>query len=151
MRILVCSDSHGRRDQLLRALDQQPAADICVFLGDGVDDAAFFLHAGKEAYLVRGNCDGGSGLPPRLEFACMGRKVLCTHGHYERVKYGIDGLLRAARGRNADLALYGHTHAPRLDYLDGVYLFNPGSIADGRYGFADITPAGIVCVNRQVR
>jgi len=151
MRIVVCSDSHGRRDRLLRALDQQPKADVFVFLGDGAADAGFLLHADKEAYLVRGNCDGLSDLPLWQEFTCGGKKILCTHGHYAYVKYGLDDLLRAARDHGADLALYGHTHIPRVDYLDGIYLFNPGSIAEGNYGFVDITRAGIVCRNITLR
>ena len=150
-RILVCSDSHGRRDHLLRALDQQPAAGVFVFLGDGAADAEFLLRAYKETYLVRGNCDGASALPLWQEFTCAGKKILCTHGHCAYVKYGIDDLLRAARDHSADLALYGHTHEPRLDYEDGIYLFNPGSLADGNYGFVDITQAGIVCVQMKVR
>jgi len=150
-RILVCSDSHGRGDQLLRALDQQPGAGVLVFLGDGVAEASVFLHAGKEAYLVRGNCDGASELPLRREFTCAGKKILCTHGHYSYVKFGLDDLLRAARDHGAGLVLYGHTHTPRIDYEDGIYLFNPGSIAEGDYGFVDITQAGIVCVRMRVR
>jgi len=150
-RILVCSDSHGRRAQLLRALDQQPKADVFVFLGDGAADADFFPSLGKEAYRVRGNCDWASDLPLWQEFTCMGKKILCTHGHYAYVKYGLDDLVRAARDHGADLALYGHTHTPRVDYEDGIYLFNPGSIADGNYGFVDITGAGIVCVQMKVR
>ena len=152
MRILVCSDSHGRRDRLILALEQQPGAEILVFLGDGAADAAFFAQEpGKQAYLVRGNCDGGSELPLWQEFSVLGKKVLCTHGHQSQVKFGLDGLLRDGRGRGADLVLFGHTHEPLLFYEDGVTLFNPGSIHDGNYGFVDITKAGIVCRHLRVR
>ena len=152
MRILVCSDSHGRRDRLLKALDQQPKAEIYVFLGDGVDDAAFLPREGKEAYLVRGNCDGGSDLPLWQEFTCMGKKILCTHGHRSYVKFGLGDLERTARDRGADLALYGHTHRPRLEYIGGIYFFNPGSLwENGSYGFVDITAAGIVCADMKIR
>ena len=153
MRILVCSDSHGRRDRLVLALEQQPRAEILVFLGDGFADAAFFAREpGRQAYLVRGNCDGPScGLPAWEEFSVLGKKVLCTHGHHSQAKYGLDGLLRDGRGRGADLVLFGHTHVPLLFHEDGVTLFNPGSIHDGAYGFVDITGAGIVCVNARVR
>ena len=152
MRILVCSDSHGRRDRLILALEQQPKAEILVFLGDGAADAAFFaLEPGRQAWLVRGNCDGSSQLPVWQAFSVLGKNVLCTHGHASQVKFGLDELLRAGRDRGADLVLYGHTHEPRIDYEDGIYLFNPGSIHDGNYGFVDITGAGIVCGNLRVR
>ena len=152
MRILVCSDSHGRRDRLVLALEQQPRAEILVFLGDGAADAAFFAQEpGRRAYLVRGNCDGGSDLPLWQEFTALDKKILCAHGHYSQVKFGPEELLRAGREHGADLALFGHTHEPLLYYEDGITLFNPGSIYDGNYGFVDITGAGIVCQNLRVR
>ena len=153
MRILACSDSHGRRDRLVLALEQQPGAGILVFLGDGAADAAFFAREpGRQAYLVRGNCDGPScGLPLWQDFTVLGKKVLCTHGHYAQVKFGLEGLASAGRERGADLVLFGHTHEPLVLYEDGLTLFNPGSIHDGNYGFADITQAGIVCRNLRVR
>jgi len=152
MRILVCSDSHGRRDRLILALEQQPKAEILVFLGDGAAEAAFFAQEpGRQAYLVRGNCDGGCDLPLWQEFSVMGKKVLCTHGHTAQVKFGLDGLLRAGREHGAGLVLFGHTHTPLAHYEGGMTLFNPGSIHDGNYGFVDITHAGIVCRNLRVR
>jgi len=153
MRILVCSDSHGRRDRLVLALEQQPKAEFLVFLGDGAADAAFFAQEpGRQAYLVRGNCDGASHeLPLWREFIVLGKKVLCTHGHCAGVKFGLEELQRAGRERGADLVLFGHTHEPLVLYEDGLTLFNPGSVHDGRYGFADITQAGIVCRNLLVR
>ena len=152
MRILVCSDSHGRRDRLILALEQQRGAENLVFLGDGAADADFFAHEpGRQAYLVRGNCDGNSQLPLWEEFIAMGKKILCTHGHCSQVKFGLEGLLRAGRERGADLVLFGHTHEPLFFYEDGITLFNPGSIHDGNYGFVDITQAGIVCRNLRVR
>ena len=152
MRILVCSDSHGRRDKLVLALEQQPTAGILVFLGDGAAEAAFFAREpGRQAYLVRGNCDGNSELPLWQEFAVMGKKILCTHGHTAGAKFHFEGLLRAGRERGADLVLFGHTHEPLVHYEDGLTLFNPGSIHDGNYGFVDITKAGVVCRNLRVR
>lgn len=30
------------------------------------------------------------------------------------------------------------------DYRDGLYLMNPGAVAEGCYGMVDITPGGIM-------
>lgn len=57
--------------------------------------------------------------------------LLC-HGHTLGVK---SSLLRAsyeARERGAQALLYGHTHIPHIDYHDGLWLVNPGSIGDHR-------------------
>ena len=150
-RILVCSDSHGRADLLALALEQQPQAVIFVHLGDGVGDAAYFERGGRQAYIVRGNCDGNAPYPLRQELTVEGRKIMCTHGHHSYVKYSLADLLHTARSHGAALVLYGHTHEARLDYEEGVYLFNPGCLCEGEYGFVDITAAGIVCVNTRVR
>jgi len=155
-RILVCSDSHGRADLLALAYDQQPKADVLVFLGDGLDDTGILRYSGKEHYLVKGNCDGpGWDYPDVQELALAGKKIFCTHGHRFHVKYSLDEVLRnvKAHGKEQgfDLVLYGHTHVPRLNYEDGVLLFNPGSLHNGEYGFVDITPAGIFCQNLRVR
>ena len=151
VRILVCSDSHGRADLLGLAYDQQPTAEALVFLGDGVDDAYLFTRCGKRAVLVRGNCDGNAKYPLSETFEAGGKTILCTHGHSFHVKYGPEDLRITAQALGASLALYGHTHQAKLDYEDGIYLFNPGCLHDGEYGFVDITPAGIVCVNARVR
>ena len=34
--------------------------------------------------------------------------------------------------RGAQALLYGHTHIPHIDYHDGLWLVNPGSIGDHR-------------------
>ncbi len=151
MRILVCSDSHGRRDLLVLAYEQQPTAEILVFCGDGADDAQFFPYEDKPSYVVRGNWDHKSDWPLWQEFSLMGKKIIVTHGHASDARHGLDELIRTTKERGADLVLFGHTHRPEVLYVDGMTLFNPGSIADGNYGFVDITAAGIVCQNLKVR
>jgi len=158
MRILVCSDSHGSVRNIMLAADQQPNADAYVFLGDGVRDAEFLRsfaasksNPPKPVYLLQGNCDGAAPYPVYETFQLAGKTVLCTHGHYDHVKFGRDTLLYRAEEQGADLCLFGHTHTPYIGYEAGIHLFNPGSIRDGIYGFADITPAGIVCQHVRVR
>ena len=73
-----------------------------------------------------------------------GKKIYCTHGHAEHVKYGTDELICRARQEGADIVLYGHTHSGVTAYDDGLYIMNPGSIRDGHYGMIDIVPGGIM-------
>ena len=70
--------------------------------------------------------------------------VLYTHGHPFHVKFGLAELEQAAREAHADICLFGHTHQQMTDYRDGVYLMNPGAVAEGCYGMVDITPGGIM-------
>ena len=146
MRILVVSDSHGHTGALDNALHRWPF-DAAVFLGDGLRDwqeATARLPASKELRCVRGNCDWGA-----LDAvdACTadygGVRVFYTHGHLYGVKADLERAMAAAREKQAQVLLYGHTHTPRAFYKDGLHVLCPGSIAKGEYGTLEITPQGI--------
>ena len=110
-------------------------------------EAAAAAFPDREFHLIRGNNDwhAGRSYPLSKELLLGGRRLFCTHGHHYRVKMGLYDAVCAARERQADLLLFGHTHQPLTDYEDGLYLMNPGSLGyGGTYGYVDITPAGIV-------
>ncbi len=149
MRILVISDTHGNETALFRVVEAQPTARVVIHLGDGVEEAeaAAAAFPDREFHLIRGNNDwyAGRSYPLSEELLLGGRRLFCTHGHHYRVKMGLYDAVCAARERQADLLLFGHTHQPLTDYEDGLYLMNPGSLGyGGTYGYVDITPAGIV-------
>ena len=151
MRIIVISDSHGKRSSVDFALQAHPDARHVFFLGDNVRD----IEAVKEFYtdrifhIVNGNCDGDTFYPTTDICTLEGVKILFTHGHYHNVKYTTSLLQNAAEKAGAKIALYGHTHIAKNEYLDGLYLINPGSIAHSReggnsYAVIAITPQGIM-------
>lgn len=149
----MVSDSHGDAYALHSAVLQQPSAQVVIHLGDGERDMeqALSLCENRRVVSVRGNCDWGSLLPALALERVAGKLLYCTHGYAESVKYGDTLLRRQARFCKADIALYGHTHRAVTDYEDGLYLMNPGAVANGEYGVIDITPAGIVCINQTIR
>ena len=153
MRILVFSDSHGSTNNMRKVVELHENAEIVVHLGDGERDfdGLSDLLEGKRTVCVCGNCDFYSMLNDNEIFLAGGVKIFCTHGHNEHVKYGTNALINKALGLGARIALYGHTHEPVTDYVDELYLLNPGSIRQGDYGVIDITPAGIVCLNMKVK
>lgn len=148
MRILVLSDSHGDRDAVRRAILEQPSAEVVIFCGDGENDleAMRRSYPEKAFYLVRGNCDWGSGLELRGTLTVEGVKIFFTHGHIYSAKLTDSEVIAAARGCGADILLYGHTHSPRNDYQEGLYILNPGSCRGylGTYGVVDLTKGGIL-------
>lgn len=148
MRILVVSDVHGAVHRLRRILESHPEARTVFFLGDGERDMDSVMDEfpGKSFVCVRGNCDIGSTLPSTELRELMGKRIFATHGHEQYVKHGDTALLEQGRALGADLVLYGHTHTPESRYEEGLYVMNPGSVREGRYGFADITDSGIMCV-----
>lgn len=151
MRIVVFSDSHRDYFPLQRIMLAQPKAEVFLHLGDGEEEFEQLRQRFPTKLMrgVAGNCDWGS-IGRKFDLiTCEGKRIFFTHGHIYGVKAGLDDLLRAARNMGADIALYGHTHVPHTEYVDGMYVMNPGSTSsprDGKpsYGVIDITPAGIV-------
>ena len=114
-KLIIISDSHGNR----RAIDELDGifaeSDYIIHLGDTSADGGYIR--GKypdKTVVINGNCD-----PVKL-------------GDDERVKFTLAKLTEEAKKLDCKLALYGHTHRPRGDVLDGVTLLNPGSLS--RYG-----------------
>lgn len=153
MRILVISDSHGHKWNVLDAIEREPSAEIVYFLGDGCHDYedAIEIYGNKKAFIcVRGNCDMYCDYPANDIRSIEGAKIYATHGYVERVKYGTYDLEYAAREAGCNIALFGHTHEALSRYSNGIHLFNPGSIKHGQYGVIDITDSGIICFNKYI-
>ena len=151
MKILVLSDSHGDTWRLREIFSREHGFSLCIFLGDGERDLEpFFPMPGVPLLAVRGNCDLASSLPATLVTDEGGKRILCTHGYLQHVKYGLAGLRSAAREAHADIALYGHTHIPVQEYDDGLYLCNPGSVRCGDYAVLEIVPQGVMWLPKRV-
>ncbi len=153
MRVLVMSDSHGDVFNASLAVEQQPQAKYVFHLGDGEHDIdnLIAVYKRKEFIRVRGNCDFLSDLNADVLVEIEGKRIFATHGYAQYVKQGLTSLYFAAREKNADIALFGHTHSPMTDIYNGLTVFNPGSIRDGNYGVLEITSEGISCFHEKVR
>ena len=150
MRILVASDTHGRKRPLCDLLLMHKEADWLFFLGDGIRDVEDVLQGfpAMSCRMVRGNNDlwktADEDVPLLWQGTVAGKQILMTHGHVQEVKWGEDRLLNMAHAARTDILLYGHTHQAVNRYEDGMYVLNPGSLGyDGTYGIIDITPVGI--------
>ena len=152
MRLLVFSDSHGTPYYFRQALLMHKEADRIIYLGDGERDLDFLTYEinGRPVTAVKGNCDFLSSLPENEMLILGGKRILCTHGYLEKVKYGEAYLISKAQSLKADAVLYGHTHKQTSGYEDGLYIMNPGSIAEGYYGMVDIIDSGIVTLTCRV-
>lgn len=159
MRLLVISDTHGRPALIDRILRREPEAKEVFFLGDVVRDIEDVMpgHSDRNFHIVRGNCDYFCDYPlfDIVEYKSAGACVYFTHGHRHSVKSGTGGILEAAKGVGANIALYGHTHIANTEYRDGVYIINSGSLSQPREGAAsyaviDITKAGILPAIKKV-
>ncbi len=130
MRVGVFSDSHGDHDALDALLEKMGKLDAVCFLGDVAGDAAHLQARLAQRpnrpplFAVRGNNDFFSPLPLERVEEIGGVRVYMTHGH---MTAGPAALLYKAQERGAQVALFGHTHVPLCETVQGVLLLNPGS------------------------
>jgi putative phosphoesterase len=130
MKIIVVSDTHGSYRNFKKVMELNRNADIVVHCGDSRDEVEQIKteFPDKVYYTVKGNCDFDKTLPFSEEFTVDGVRFFATHGHMYNVKYGLLDLFMAAKEKQVDIALYGHTHVTHDESVDGIRLFNPGSL-----------------------
>lgn len=129
MKIVVFSDSHGKLDWMIAAVEAEKPNHI-FFLGDHERDGWDLsrLYPMIPLNAVRGNCDWGPGAEEWL-VELEGVRFLLTHGHRYGAKTGYSGLIGAGLRTGADVVCFGHTHTAVDKMTDeGVRLFNPGTI-----------------------
>ena len=132
MKILLVSDSHGRDEYLLAAIEEEKPFDAMIHLGDfQTDEQAIEDMAGVPVYMVAGNCDYYTRLSDMRILEREGHRIFMTHGHHYGVRWGDIGRLKSAAGKNScDIVMFGHTHCPVDDRTDpDITVLNPGSIA----------------------
>ena len=133
MKLLILSDSHGSCDGMHRAIAAERPTHV-IHLGDHASDA---VDLGRSFPMlpivgVKGNCDYGDPTPDERLVDFDGVRVMMAHGHRYGVKSGLLRYEMAAREKNADVALFGHTHCAYCEEYNGLWLVNPGSCAGGR-------------------
>lgn len=132
MKILVVSDTHRKDGNLQFVIEQEKPFDMLIHLGDAEGSEQWipeWAGPGCMMAMVLGNNDFFSRLERELELELGPHRALLTHGHYYGVSMGPEGLAEEAKSRGCDIAMYGHTHRPFLDMIDGVTVLNPGSLS----------------------
>ncbi|MCD7738961.1 MAG: metallophosphoesterase [Lachnospiraceae bacterium] len=130
MRVLICSDSHGRHAGLIGAIEKEKPLDMVIHCGDIENGEPLIKEAaGCHLEAVTGNNDYFSDLPSETVFVLGGKKVWLTHGHNYFVSLGIERLKEEAVRKKADVVMFGHTHRPFLEEEDDILFINPGSIS----------------------
>lgn len=167
--LLVISDTHGypnKIDEVIKrqlVLDEKFQPKYLIFLGDGLDDFEKSRLVSKMCVLdVRGNSNEDyfylTTVPKDRVVDLGGYKILMMHGHSHAVKSGLGSAIGYAVENDADILLFGHTHAPVSYTLEkgheiyGITLkknltvFNPGSLGyDDVFGVVTLDDSGILC------
>lgn len=128
MKIIVISDTHRDFDAMEKIVNDNRSADLFIHLGDGereYEDVRA-VHPEQAFLIVRGNNDWND-YPITSVVSLEGHRLFLTHGSQYPRELLRDRLSASAKANGCDLALYGHTHVPFNDTVNGVQLFNPGS------------------------
>ena len=154
MKLLVLSDSHRETEHMLLALRREKP-DAVVHLGDHADDADVIAREFPylPLYRVRGNCDYyDDGTPEQVLLRWESMRILAVHGHRYGVKSGLLRLQYAAKEREAQVALFGHTHCAYCEALDGLWLLNPGACGGSRpsYGVVMLQDGAANCCVKEL-
>ena len=139
MKILIISDTHGNLRNFERVLEHEKEVDMMLHLGDVEKDEDYLVTVMEcPVYIVAGNNDFFSDLPSEIVVQIGKYRVFMTHGHGYYVSAHTKRLKEAARSRQADIVVYGHTHRPDIDATEDVIAVNPGSLSyprqEGRRG-----------------
>jgi len=135
MKVIVVSDSHGEKHNIIRisTIAREENVDEIIHLGDDYDDAELLIKEGFEvervpgvysAYYTEKNVDN------RKIIENEGWKILLTHTK-EKHENDLPGDISPEdliRDNLVDIVLYGHTHIPAIAKQGDVYLINPGHL-----------------------
>jgi uncharacterized protein len=139
VRVGVVSDTHmfSRAKSLPRALvEGLRGVALILHAGDFTDPAVIPLFeriAPLEA--VAGNNDGAeiiSRFGRRKVLEIGGKRIGLTHGDIGPGRSTEWKSFHAFRDDHVDAVVFGHSHVPHYEYIDGILLFNPGSPTDKR-------------------
>ncbi len=131
MKYLILSDTHGHINALNEVAQRENDADNIIFLGDGIADMRLLqaIMPGVKIHMVCGNCDFSNDAPKKIIMPLAKKRVLITHGHLHEVKKDYDRIIADAKEEKAHIVMFGHTHLPMHEEIDGITLFNPGTIS----------------------
>lgn len=131
-KITVVSDSHGNRRDLDGLDVIFSESDIIIHLGDTSADGSYIQSKFPQTVLINGNCDPVKLGEDEKVIQAEEVKIFACHGHLYSAKSTLTKIAARAKELGCKIALYGHTHRAREDFIDGVTLINPGAFY--RYG-----------------
>ena len=130
MKTLIISDTHGIQKNMDWVFAQERPFAQVIHLGDIEGDEDYLeAAAGCPVAAVRGNNDYFSDLLQEKMIEIEGKQIFLTHGHYYYVAAGVEHLMKEAKGRGADIVMFGHTHRPLIRREGNMYIINPGSLS----------------------
>jgi len=138
VKIGVISDTHIRSSaKLLPSIIYKVFDDVDIILHAGdilIDEVVIELQAIAPLYAVAGNNDDYEMLykyGTRRIIEANGKRIALTHGSGRGRTY-MNAYAEFSND-NVDCVVYGHSHKPHNEVINGVLFFNPGSPTSKRF------------------
>ena len=138
MRVGLISDTHipqAEKELPVEVVRAFQGVDLILHAGDIVSGRVLARLEESGVIAVCGNMDDyevAGSLPQARIVEASGKKIGLIHGWGSRE--GLEWrILRRFEDPMPDIIVYGHSHVPFWDRVDGVLMFNPGSAATGGY------------------
>ncbi|MCX5693379.1 MAG: metallophosphoesterase family protein [Candidatus Omnitrophica bacterium] len=136
MKIGIVSDTHlscGDCELPAKLTRELEKCDLIIHAGDLVDICVLdSLSKISKVHAVCGNMDCDN-VRTKLEIKeilnVVDKKICVMHGYGHPDKL-IDILKNEFFSEKPDIIIFGHSHVPKNEYIDGVLFFNPGSATD---------------------
>lgn len=133
MKIGIIADTHGLvRPEVVSAF---AGVEHIVHAGDvGSDDVLTALRELAPVTFVAGNNDEGSEGFDIVRVRLGGVRILLTH-ILPKPRTPAPRVLASLRSEPADFVIFGHSHLPHDEVIDGVRFFNPASAGPRRFDY----------------
>ncbi len=129
MKVLICSDTHRRHDNILKVIEEEGPFNLLIHCGDAEGGEYLISKAANcRSEIVMGNNDYFSELPREAVFSLGGKKVWVTHGHNYYVGLDTSIIRNEAQVKGVDVVMFGHTHKPLIEH-GSIISINPGSLS----------------------
>lgn len=137
LRIGVISDTHGLLSP--EVFDLFEGVELILHGGDvGGDHLLTELEAVAPVQAVTGNMDGAphpARRPLTRTLETGAGRIAMTHGHLpEAPSTNLKRMKSYFEAFAPQIIVFGHSHLPSLEEIDGVWIFNPGSAGHPRFG-----------------
>ena len=131
LKLGVISDTHGLFDEAI--INVFTGVDAIIHAGDiGKLEIIHRLEAIAPVFAVEGNNDWFGAYPTERLEALNGQRVLIRHifGELHQLDAAAYQTLETMR---PDVLVFGHSHRPYTQEINGTLLFNPGSAGPRRF------------------
>lgn len=135
-RIGVISDTHGQlRPEVFKVFE---GVELILHCGDVErDDLLIELEAIAPVQAISGNVDwprNDAVRPMERRVETPAGRIAMTHGHHGHApSTDLPRMVKYFSDFAPAVILYGHSHVPKHDLIEGVQVFNPGAAGPPRF------------------